>query len=568
MKVNYSAKKALYRFWAIIVLMIATIAGFYSCNNDFLNENQVVTNEMYDTIYISNLSQPFNVTVQLPTSGNDEYQIVQLPQFIDISPLQGTLNNGSVMLHFDLKEEKIPVGTGSYIMPLTFEVAQLGLISYNLVFYNLGNPTIEASPSAFYLENNKSGSFELVNHGDGILVWEIAGKPGWLEISKDNGVLESHFMETVSFTVDHSDLSPGDYTGSIQIISNATNGTYYIQVNIKVPNAVTSGEIANPGEGEFIDAIFSRTRDEVMVLTKNPNQVLFFSPLAEVPDTLKLNRVPRCFNLSENENKFAIGFTNTEISIYDAVSHAETNTFSTSSIPISVEIGNAGWAYFLAEFNYGINVYSLNLGTGEIIRAKNGSSGLKSLTKVPGRNMLISTRPGYSPDGLFVFDIENGVAADTLNEYWLGAEGIWLSENGDKIITGNKKIYHTPAYVSGQTWSMDPPALAGEMEFPNVSLTSAAHQQSTDRLFVATGGYWHTSPTNIYQLDGSNLTITKTFVIDPARPAEFPMGTTWGVKVSYLFPSPDEEHLWLMQRFPNEQYDVPDDWAIARISLN
>jgi hypothetical protein len=167
-----------------------------------------------------------------------------------------------------------------------------------------------------------------------------------------------------------------------------------------------------------------------------------------------------------------------------------------------------------------------------------------------------------------VFNIENGVVADTINEYWLGAEGIWLSENGDKIITGNKKIYHTPSYVPRQTWSNDPPGLAGEMDFPNVSLTSAAQQQSTDRLFVATGGYWHTSPTNIYQLDGSNLTITKTFVIDPARPANFPMGTTWGVKVSYLFPSPDEEHLWLMQRFPNEQYDAPDDWAIARISLN
>jgi len=106
--------------------------------------------------------------------------------------------------------------------------------------------------------------------------------------------------------------------------------------------------------------------------------------------------------------------------------------------------------YFTGTLSYQNYLFRLDMATGTVSRGQSAMSGMIPLYKIPGKSVLLSTQPGYSPEGLLFFDISKGSANDTVNQWHLPTQGLWLSEDGARIFTGLKKVYRTPDYVRQQ----------------------------------------------------------------------------------------------------------------------
>jgi hypothetical protein len=273
--------------------------------------------------------------------------------------------------------------------------------------------------------------------------------------------------------------------------------------------------------------------------------------------------------MAEDENTLAVGFSNTQITTFETESHTLKSTYQASAIPLSLEFGNNQWMYFIANSSYNNYLHCLNLNNGEISRSQKGESGLLTLLKVPGKDLLVTTKPGYSPDYLFLYDISIGNITDSINEYSMPMDGFWLSDDGERLFTGTKKIFQIPDYIPGKSWTIDHPPIAGELELNYTQVVDYITQQSsTGKIFIATGFGWVGTKTIITQFDHKSFVKQKTYEITSVPPNDFPMGNTWWGKPTKLFPSPNGSKLWLIQKFPARVNNDPDIWSIQKLNLN
>lgn len=551
-----------------LLFLTIFVSGLWisSCSNDFLDENYFpIQYSSADTLFFTNYSTSSQIAIDLKTTGNREWRIHQYPKWLNINPKKGVLSNGSMVeLTFDINHQNFNQGLGYYIYPLVFEIEDAGLLTTTAVYANFGNPTIQINPTSITLENTLSGEFEILNRGDGILFWEITDQPNWLNVDITNGTLEQHFHVFVKYTADIRNLEPGDYNEYITI-NNNVNSSMRIPVSLKV-NAQGYNGIYN--DGELIDTKYLSETDQLVALTKNPNRLLFFRSDEDVPQILELDRVPKCLALLESANLIAIGYSNTEISTYQIQSRNLLQTYQTNAIPISLEFGSADYIYFIAKVDHSERLHSLNLINSEIVTSTKWESGLKPLLKIPNKNLLVSSKTGYSPDYLIFYDISQLGVTDSVNEYSMFVEGFWLSDDGERIFTGLKTIYKVPDYIPNKHWSVQELQKSGELELDNYySIDCIAHHSASERIFVGNGQGSFSDKTIITQFHHTTLTKQKTYEITTLPPDDFPMSITWWERIVNMYPAKDGSKLWLVQKFPPAHYDDPDIWSVRKLML-
>lgn len=556
--------------WSVIsALSLILVLLVSSCSDDFLYQSPPDTFGSTDTIFITNLSAQVNVPFQFEKGGMNEWRVLQYPAWIDVEPMNGRFANGSSTFSLTVRPDWFPGGYGFFVFPLVFDVSGVGLVEYTIVYLNLGNPVMGISPIVNIGENS-SGSFYIRNEGGGILLYEITGLPSWLEIEEKQGIVEQQQIQYINFKVNRTGLTKGDYAGMIHIGSNAKQGPVSIPVQMKVVSDVAQGNMLF-GVGDFVDARYSKTTDELMVLLSSPAKLQFYTNVITNPYELSLNRVPRCMALSADGSTLAIGFSNAEISLYDIASRQLLKTYPIGAIPLSVGFGENGWLYFPADVGYFRHIFSLNMESGNVIKSNNFESGIKPMIKVNNKPYLITTRPGWSPDGIQFIDIKNGQANDTIHGYHLSTYGIWMSENGKRVYTGNNKTYRLPDVVNPSAFDFTNPVVAGEYDIPetHISITCVADHLATGKIYVARhGGYIQGNYATIFQLNYQTFSRIKEYKFGLNPPENWPVGTTWWMKTEHIFPNPSGDHLWLVNRYPATNNNNPDGWAIEKVSFN
>jgi hypothetical protein len=540
---------------------------FNSCDDSFLYADPPSQFLTTDTIFVTNQTQPFQLNFDFNKTGECTWRLYQFPKWLEVSPKEGVkYENSNVNLQFSIDQNAFTFDFGFYTFPLVFYIDDTEMVAYTIVMANLGNPTMEITPSNFVIENSLTGNFEIVNRGNGILFWEVTDSPSWISIETEFGMLEQNHGISINFSVDITGLEPGDYEGVVKILNNASNNYYNLSFHLKVK---AHGYYGVYNKGEFIDSKFNRKNDQVIILTKNPNRLLFFNSGETEPSVIELDRVPQCLALSEDEETLAVGYSNTEISTYSTESKNLLSTYTVQGIPLSVEFGTKGWLYYIARSTYQNHFYSLNLTNGEIKKSTDGHSGLKTLIRVPGKNMLVSTQPGYSPDGLFIFDITYPGATDSLNQYHLDMMGYWISDDGNRLFTGTKTIYRVPEYIPEGDYFPNQPQVEGELELNYTQVVDCiAQQTSSGRIFVATGFGYTGDKTQITLFNHQTLVKQKSYELTFERPQDFPMGNTWWGKPVAMYPSPNETELWLVQTFPGKTYNDPEIWSVVKVVLD
>lgn len=556
--------------WSVIsALSLSLVMLVSSCSDDFLYQSPPDTFGSTDTIFITNLSAQLSVPFEFGKGGMNEWRVLQYPAWIDVEPMNGRFSNGSSSFSLTVRPDWFPGGYGFFVFPLVFDVSGVGLVEYTIVYLNLGNPVMGTSPIVNIGENS-SGSFYVRNEGGGILLYEITGLPSWLEIEEKQGIVEQQQIQYINFKVNRTGLTKGDYAGMIHIGSNAKQGPVSIPVQMKVVSDVAQGNMLF-GEGDFVDARYSKTTDELMVLLSSPAKLQFYTNVITNPYELSLNRVPRCMALSADGSTLAIGFSNAEISLYDITSRQLLKTYPIGAIPLSVGFGENGWLYFPADVGYRRFIYSINLETGIVNTSNTFESGIKPFIKVKNKPYLITTRPGYDPDGIQFIDIRNGRANDTIRGYHLSTYGIWISENGERVYTGNNKAYRLPNTFNPSNFDYSIPRVVGEYDLPFMpyTITCVADHVTTSKIYVARHGLFaHDNYATITQMDYHTFTKIKEYKYGLTRPENWPVFTTWWMKTQYIFPNAGDNQLWLVHRYPPPGNDKPEGWAIEKVSFN
>lgn len=562
MKTKITARS---QFAIVLTLLIALF--IYSCDNSFLDDAQMPGyTELPDTIFVTNSTAPFQLDFNFSTNEACNWRLVQYPLWLVPSPMEGEKGaNQTAALQFSVYDSNITVGLGFYSFPLVFDIDGKKMVGYTVVLANLGHPYINVSRTSVSFDNALTNSIEISNNGYGILAWNISSKPIWLKTVNSSGLIDQNQSGLLEMSVDLNGLEPGKYSGTLVIQSNAEN-----QKTISVQVSVTVGANATYGDyhvGQLVDTRYNKNRDEVIVLTKSPNQLLFFRNDVSYSEVVALDRVPQCLALSEDESTIAIGYSNSDITTYNSSSRSVIKNYSAGAIPISMEFAGNDYIYFIATNSYWNYLHSLNLNTEEIIRQKDGESGMKTLRKVPGKSVLISSRPGYSPDGLILFDISQAGQVDSMNTYHMDLEGYWVSEDGNRLFSGWKKIYKLPDFVEGQDFFPYELNVTGQLDYSREQVVDCiSDQSSTNRIFVASGYQGEDAPLLLKVYDSSTLVEKSSHELKYARPSFFSVYSTWSGRPFAMFPSSDQQNLWIVQKHALYTYEA-GIWSVSKVDV-
>lgn len=563
MKTTYRKNKSHSKFVFGLLILIGLLA---SCSNDFLDTKYPTDYVEGDSIFVMSDVRSFEQEIDMRNTETASWKLYQFPRWLEVNPKEGTANPGSrVNFHFSVNKNEMYFDLGIFSLPLVFEVEDVGLVQHTVVVWNVGEPDISNTPPVIEVDYTLQGMYQIINSGYGILLWEVVNKPDWLTLETTEGMLNAHEYGIWQYTIDSEDLEPGDYSGKVEIRHNASPSSYFIEFKFTIEESAYYGDYLS---GEFIDARYIKNMNQVVVLTKNPNNLLFFSTDSQDADTLNLDRIPQCFDLSQDESTLAVGFSNAEISTYSANSGALLRTYPAGNVPANIAFASENRLFFLENSEFGYYLTGLDLESGNRNKAKNYTGGISILEKVPGKDLLLASRPGWSPDGLFVFDISNELVTDSLNEYWMSLNGFWLAEDGERIFTGTRRIYEIPEYVPGQLWSMETPPVLGEFDFSSdLTIYSIAHQNSTGKIFIACDVPWNRSTSYIKIFDHNTLVEQKTLELNPNPPFGYPPGNTWWSETVKIFPSVSGSEIWVIQEQPPADHNDPNMWSIQRLPL-
>lgn len=543
----------------IFVLCIAAAA----CNNDFLKQEQTVANPVADTIRMTSLETTKAITFNLANGRNSHWRIFQLPSWVKITPMEGNFSDGKSSFQIELNNSTAIPQWGILSLPLVFDVDGLGYVQYPFLFLNYGYPQTSLSPYELALNYQSTGSFTLYNTGGGILFWEVQSKPSWLTLSEQNGYLNANTTLPINLSISRDNLAKGDYSGEITIATNSVSQpTLRLKVSIKVFDPTISGN-AELIEGEVVDAEFCKATGSLVVATKNPNRIYLYNS-AQAKKTLELQKIPINVAISEKGDQVAASFTNTDLSVISPESLTIQKNIQTGIISSDLALGDNGWAY-LAPKAYDTNyLISVDLNSGQVVKNNENMNGLTWLKKVPGKSLLYGSKIGWSPDFLLVFDTSSGAVSPVIDQWRTTLSRFWPSEDGQRIFTGNLKIYQSPNY-QGKGYIAELPQLLGQLESLSGTVNSIAHSVVLNELFVACKSYSYEAGTQILRIDGSGYFVKKTVGLAKLSFLENGSILTVAPEVPYLYVSKSGKELYLVKSATG--FDGKVYWYYEKIML-
>lgn len=481
------------------LLPVLLLIVFHSCNFNYPEEKQ-------DQGYSTDLEFHFDlnttsgiVDFTLTEFGNEPYQIIVYPRWVDVKKLEGNLNNGYCSIPFSFKEVETYMQDGKVEGYIFVKVGKSEIFRITISYGNqeIEEPNEEGLPLYcstaeidFGTEDNRS--FVIANPGQVDKNWYITDIPSWLTLSETSGNLPAGVSLTIFCNVNREGVYPGSYSQIINIESNNPQLSSGILMRIVVPEIGAPVDSASVKwiAGTVQDAYYNKVNDVLYILTKSPNNLLVKTTDNDSLITYPLERIPNCIDVTADGKTLAIGYNQAYVDILNAETLELIRQYETDCVPYDLVFGENGWCYLSPEEDQWVYLYCLNLTTGVTFRTSTANMYEKTiLRKMPGKPLLYATRPSLSPSGLLIINIEKGVANDTIPTWHEDTGGIiWLSKDGSKIFGGDKEIHKTPEYTT-ETYHLDLPK-TGTMDIPRGYLKSLDYNEKLKCYFAVGTDYW------------------------------------------------------------------------------
>ncbi len=539
---------------------------FSACNNDFLSTVKPLVLQT-DTLVITDLTTDTVFQVNIPGAGNQSWKLIARPHWLKVDNMSGTFSNGKT----ELLTHRLPGEESNdfpvTVNPITIQVEGIGLVTIPIGYIRLGNPVIKYNNSTIKLTNNTVTQFTFSNTGGGLWLWKITQKPDWLNISQESGVVYSNNNLTLKMSIDKNKLKNGSSCIPVIISSNATEKLIILTIDPGLAEFGFTNNILRI-DGDIMTTEYNKATDNLLIVTQNPNRLLFINGIDNSIRSMVANGTPTCGTFSVDGKTVYVGKTIAEIDVVDVQQQQISKTF-----PIDVDTkyavyGENGWLYITTPVqNAGLR--SLNLTTGKIyITSRNKISSEKAfIKKAPGRSMLFSTNPLFSPTNLYVWDISKGIARDTIDQYFMDAGNIWFTNDGNVMFLRQQTTaYYTPDFKNGQYYTSSSYLNAkGSFTINPAGLTYMEvfdHNTLTNDIWTGYNNSY--SPCTIVRMNLSDLSIKANYSLKSIIDTN--SGTVYNPWICWIYSSSNGKYLYGIKS-TKPGYGYPVNWQIEKVVL-
>ena len=222
------------RTLSILILLFLTIQ-MSSCSKDFLYEKDNLSELGKDTIFVLGVGEKQTLQISLPKPANGEFTIVQYPKFMTFDSMKGNFTDGTTMFSFtstyDIENYK---NTGRNKGFLILDIKGYGRVRYVvLLSLKLTAGFLQYFNDTIKFDTQKTKEFMFVNRGNSPVNWSITSGPSSVTADKMSGTINPSGVETITFTVNWGDMSPGSRISWITFQADGA-GTFQIPVTWEV----------------------------------------------------------------------------------------------------------------------------------------------------------------------------------------------------------------------------------------------------------------------------------------------------------------------------------------------
>ncbi len=564
--------------WGLKFLVAVGILMYLqACDFNFPEENQEIVYNTDKYFHFEGGTHNGVIQFGLGVPEGEKFQLVVYPKWVEPTNFEGQMQGGfaSIAFRFVNVDEYLFEGRAEgYIF---VRMGSAGIFRITLTYGNdkIIQPPVEGQepmyiyPAVIDFGTESSASFVMENKGSVDKSWYVTDIPSWMELSASSGILQGGETKTVNCLVNREGLSPGKYEQIINIESDKPQISHGILLQMTVEetgNPVNTAAIKWIN-GEVKGAYYCKQSHRLFMLTKSPNQLLVYVAGGDTIFSHPLDRIPNCMRLTADGKKLAIAYNQAIVDLWDADSLKRITQYETDCVPYDIVFGENGWLYLAPETDQHVHLYSLNLSTGVTYRTQYEVTYEKTrMVKMPGKPLLYITRPGLSPSGLLIANIENGAVNDTLPSWHEDLGGrLWLTKDGSKIIGGNKSLYRTPEYTTTNTHNLDLPKL-GTFDIPRNYIFSLDYNETVNHYFAVGSDYlWEPeNASTIYEIDEVSYAAVKSvkvstypgFVQNKHNPA---------MDVHYAFSNKEGTKLFALKNV--ERSLDENHWALEILNL-
>ncbi len=189
----------------------------------------------------SDVSKP--VTIYNTGTGDLTWNISKDSNWINVTPVSGTTSSsGQSQVTVDVQRSNL--STGSYEGKITI-TSNGGNIDIVVKMEVPDQPTLSLSTLQLDFGTDLSQlSFEIDNSGSGSLDWSLSINQTWITASPTSGTN----LSLINVNVDRTGLSPGLYSGEVEITSNGGSGQVEILMQVPADDPPTAVTLGNPTE--------------------------------------------------------------------------------------------------------------------------------------------------------------------------------------------------------------------------------------------------------------------------------------------------------------------------------
>ncbi|MFZ4724976.1 MAG: hypothetical protein ACOYMD_05980 [Paludibacter sp.] len=552
-----------YCYHFVIFLIICGLST--ACNNDFLSNNTEQT-FVNDTLIFTDLITDTVVQFGAPGCTNQSWKIIAYPHWLKLSDLKGTLNNGKCEISLHRLEGQENSDFNVLYNQITVMVENVGRIQIPIIYGRFGKPIIEYNNSTIKFNNDYFTQTTFSNTGGGIWFWRVTQKPDWIILSQESGILNPYNDLTLKIEIDRSKLIQSKISSSIIINGNGSERIIVLEIEQNMAEFGFSGNIMRI-DGNVMTAEYNKATDNIMLLTQNPNRLIFVNAITRTINTIEPKGIPTCATFSEDGKTVLIGKAIAEIDIVDVEKQLITKTIPIDVDAKSIIYGNNGWAYVsTTERNRGLR--SVNLVSGKYYHSlRNNLQGDYSIIKkAPGKPLLFSTDAGYTPSNLYVWDISKGIVKDTVDKYSIDAGNMWFSEDGSSLFLKQQQTaYNTPDYKNGFygvfNSSLDIKSNFSLNSTSYQNIYAFDHNALTNKFWAA---YILANGKNVIaEFDATKFSKIKDYSIQSIIDIS---GKSYDSYIYWLFSVKNGKTLYYVKR-TQDGYGNPSNWQLEKVTL-
>ncbi|MBS2213591.1 hypothetical protein KEM09_19440 [Carboxylicivirga mesophila] len=220
--------------FAIYWFLFIAFAVSYGCSDDS-EEPPVVDAELVVSpgILSFNASDTGLLYLSVQPASKFTWQISSAPEWLNISPMSGTVKDEIIELQITAKAEGL--GEGNHSGQIEIISNGAGHFRATVVMHVDPHPVAQVEPAKVDLGTENEKSIFINNSGTGILTWQLKDAPEWVSLSRTDGRSGEDYGTEVIVSAIRKGLPVGAKTGSMVLSSNSEEGDITIDLSMEVP---------------------------------------------------------------------------------------------------------------------------------------------------------------------------------------------------------------------------------------------------------------------------------------------------------------------------------------------